>query len=103
MRLITEQTRSPERNCFMAKTDQGEYERTGPGQRTIPRERVTAVLKEIKRQLYPFPEIVIVAVRCGDCGQGLLDLLRIPRNLLYPRSPLNPSSIFFQSPAVASP
>jgi hypothetical protein len=87
----------------MARTNQGEYEPASPGQPSNSRERIAALLRDIKRQPYPFPEIVIVAVRCGNCGQGLLDLLRIPQSLLYPRNPLNPPSIFFQPPAVGSP
>jgi len=67
-----------------------------------PRKQVDAVLRDIKRQPYPFPEITIVSVKCS-CGQGLTDLLRIPGSLLFPRSFANPSSMFFQTPPIASP
>jgi hypothetical protein len=86
----------------MAWTNQGRKEPARSGQPSNPRKRVAAVLKDIKRQPYPFPEVTIVAVQCECCGQGLLDLLRIPRSFLYPRSPLNPPSMFFQPPTVAS-
>jgi hypothetical protein len=67
------------------------------------RKSADAVLRDIKRKSFPFPDITTVEVRCPRCGVGLLDLVRIPRSLLFPRSLLNPSSIFFQPPAVASP
>src|SRR5688572_30228886 len=103
MRLIMESPWSLERNRSMARTNQDEYEPTGPGQTATPRERVHARLKDIKRQPYPFPGVTIVSVECGCCGQRLLDLLRIPQSILYPQSPLNPPSLFFQPPSAVSP
>lgn len=87
----------------MARTNLGEYESARTGQSTNSRKRFAAVLKDIKRQPFPLPDVRIVAVHCENCGQGLVDLLRIPRSLLYPRNPLNPSSMFFQPPPTASP
>ena len=87
----------------MTRTNQDKYEPARSGQPSNPRERIAAVLKVIKRCPYPFPGVSIVAVQCGRCGQGLVDLLRIPQSILYPRSLLNPPSIFFQPPATASP
>src|SRR5829696_4287308 len=103
MWLKLERAWASEGNSSMARTNPGKYKPVRLGQLRSPRERVAAVLKDTKRQPYPFPEVTIVAVRCGCCGQGLVDLLCIPWGLLYPRSLLNPPSIFFQPPGVASP
>ena len=50
----------------------------------------------------PFPDVTIVAVHCGRCGQGLVDLLRIPREPPLSAHSSNPPSMFFQPPPVAS-
>jgi hypothetical protein len=67
------------------------------GKQLPPREPVHALLRDIKRKPFPFPDVTIVAVHCPCCGQGLPDLLRIPRSLS------NPPSTFFQPPQVVSP
>ena len=51
----------------------------------------------------PVPDVKTVAVHCGHCGQGLVDLLGIPRGCLFPREISNPPSLFFRPPPVASP
>jgi hypothetical protein len=73
------------------------------GKRLPPKEPVDAVLRDIKRQPFPFPGVTIVAVHCPRCGQGLPDLLRISPSILFPRSMANPPSTFFQPPQVVSP
>jgi rubredoxin len=86
----------------MARTNQGDYKPARLGEPSHPQERFAAVLKDIKWQPYPSPEVTIVAVQCRRCGQGLVDLLRIPQSLLYPLNPLNPPSLLFRPPDVAS-
>jgi hypothetical protein len=73
------------------------------GKRLPPKKQVGAVLRDIKRKSFPFPDITTVAVQCSHCGQGLPSLLRIPPHILYPRHFSNPPSTFFRPPPVASP
>ena len=88
----------------MTRTNQRDGDPARSGQPATLRIRVAAVLKEIKRRHHPVPEVKTVAVHCGHCGQGLVNLAHIPRRYLFPRDfSTNPPSVFFRPPPVPSP
>src|SRR6188472_4514235 len=88
----------------MTRTNQRDGDPARSGQPATPRIRVAAILKVIKRRRHPVPDVKTVAVHCGRCGQGLVDLLHIPRGYVFPRdSSSNPPSVFFRPPPVPSP
>jgi len=72
------------------------------GKRLPPKEPVDAKLKDIKRQHYASPEITIVVVQCGRCGQGLVNLLRIPASRFgQPSSAIGPQVLCLAGDEVA--
>jgi hypothetical protein len=88
----------------MKRTNRRDGAPARSGQPATPPIRAAAVLKHIKRWPHPVPDVKTVAVHCGRCGQGLVDLLHIPCNSAFPRdSSSNPPSVFFRPPPVPSP
>jgi hypothetical protein len=90
----------------MTRANQYDGDPVRSGHSATPRIRVAATLKDIKRRLSSVPgvfDITIVSMRCGRCGQGLVELLRIPRHILFPLDDDILTKMWFRPPPVANP